>query len=142
MPRIPIFRLGGSPDKAAPPELAAATPSISLDGLSVGVDNLRHDVVLSARFADAARAQIARSIARHGEVDGLLAAETSQSSAGPSWMRSQAATAPRTKNEPADWKSMLTELHVAALNRAKKEEKITIDLLARLAVTKFLRRMI
>ena len=139
MPRIPIFRLGGSPDKAAPPELAAATPSLSLEGLFVGVDNLRHDVVLSARFADAARAQIARSIARHGEVDGLLAAETSQSSAGPSWMRSQAATAPRTKNEPADWKSMLTELHVAALNRAKKEEKITIDLLARLAVTKFLR---
>src|SRR4030081_2972553 len=34
---------------------------------------------------------------------------------------------------------MLTELHEAALNRAKKEEKIAIDLLARLAVTKFLR---
>src|SRR4030088_3037220 len=139
MPRIPIFRLGGSPDRAAPPELAAATPSLSLEGLSVGVDNLRHDVVLSARFADTARAQIARSIARHGEVDGLLAEETSQSSPGPSWLQSQAGTARRPKNEPADWKSMLTELHVAALNRAKKEEKIAIDLVARLAVTKFLR---
>src|SRR4030088_2484027 len=139
MPRIPIFRLGGSPDRAAPPELAAATPSLSLEGLFVGVDNLRHDVVLSARFADTARAQIARSIARHGEVDGLLAEETSQSSPGPSWLQSQAGTARRPKNEPADWKSMLTELHVAALNRAKKEEKIAIDLVARLAVTKFLR---
>src|SRR5260370_26299268 len=138
MPRIPIFRLGGAPDKAAP-ELAAATPSLSLEGLSVGVDNLRHDVVLSARFADAARAQIARSIARHGEVDGLLSAETSQSSPGPSWLRSRAGKAPSPKNDPAEWRSLLTELHIAALNRAKKEEKIAIDLLARLAVTKFLR---
>jgi class 3 adenylate cyclase len=138
MPRIPIFRLGGAPDKAAP-ELAAATPSLSLEGLSVGVDNLRHDVVLSVRVADTARAQIARSIARHGEVDGLLAAENSQSSPGPSWLRSQAGKAPSAKNDPAEWRSLLAELHVAALNRAKKEEKIAIDLLARLAVTKFLR---
>src|SRR5713226_3152765 len=138
MPRIPIFRLGGAPDKAAP-ELAEATPSLSLEGLSIGVDNLRHDVVLSVRVADTARAQIARSIARHGEVDGLLAAETSHSSPGPSWLRSQAGTAPRPKNDPGEWKSVLAELHVAALNRAKKEEKIAIDLLARLAVTKFLR---
>src|ERR1700682_3582533 len=99
MPRIPIFRLGGAPDRAAPPELAAATPSLSLEGLSVGVDNLRHDVVLSARFADAARAQIARSIARHGEVDGLLAAETSQSSPRPSSLRRQAGTTRRLKSE-------------------------------------------
>src|SRR3979490_758092 len=104
MQRIPIFRLGGSPDRAAPPELAAATPSLLLEGLSVGVGNRGHDVGLSARFADAARAQIARSIARHGEVDGLLAAETSQSSPGPSWFRIQAGTARRPKNGPADRK--------------------------------------
>jgi len=30
-------------------------------------------------------------------------------------------------------------MHLAALNRSKKEEKISIDLLARLALTKFLR---
>src|SRR5258708_22948727 len=105
MPRLPNFRVAGARDKAAR-ELAAATPSLSLEGLSVGVDNLRHDVVLSARFADAARAQIARSIARHGEVDGLLSAETSQSSPGPSWLQAQAAKAPRPKNEPAEWKSV------------------------------------
>jgi len=34
---------------------------------------------------------------------------------------------------------LLAELHLAALNRAKKEEKLSLDLLARLAVTKFLR---
>ena len=139
MPRIPILRLGGAPEKAELPKLAAVTPSLSLEGLSVGVDNLRHDVVLSARFADAARAQIARSIARHGEVDGLLAAETSQSSPGPSWLLNQAGKVPSPKNDPAEWRFLLSELQIAALNRAKKEEKIAIDLLARLAVTKFLR---
>ena len=34
---------------------------------------------------------------------------------------------------------MLTELHVASLNRAKAENNVAIDLLARLAVIKFLR---
>jgi hypothetical protein len=140
MPRIPIFRLGGAPDKPAAPELSASTASISLEGLSVGVDNLRHDVVLSARFAEAARAQIGKMIARHGELEGLLTPEgaSGATSRTPSWMRQQAGTA-RARSEPAEWKSVLAELHVAALNRAKREGKVAVDLLARLAVMKFLR---
>jgi hypothetical protein len=47
MPRFPIFRLGKEPEKPALPELIAAAPSIALEGLAVGVDNLRHDVALS-----------------------------------------------------------------------------------------------
>src|ERR1700722_10215920 len=138
MPRIPIFRLGGAPDKPSLPNLAASTPFVSLEGIAVGVDNLRHDVVLSPLFVELARAQIARLIARHGEVDGLLRAEASQTSQGPSWMRSQTVKA-RPKLDPAEWKSALIELQVASLNRAKKEFKLSVDLLARLAVTKFLR---
>jgi len=139
MPRLPIFRLGGAPEKPELPNLAASTPFVSLEGLSVGVDNLRHDVVLSARFMEAARAQIARLIARHGELEGLLAAEAPQSTQGPAWMRDQAGKAPRTKKDGSEWRSLLTELQVASLNRAKREFKISVDLLARLAVTKFLR---
>jgi class 3 adenylate cyclase len=139
MPRLPIFRLGKEPEKLAPPEMIAAAPSLALEGLAVGVDNLRHDVVLSPRFVDAARAQITRLIVRHGELEGLLAAETPHRNQGPSWMRSAAASQSRTPAEKADWKPVLAELHLAALNRAKKEEKISVDLLARLAVTKFLR---
>ncbi len=139
MPRLPIFRLGGAPDKPELPSLAASTPFVSLEGLSVGVDNLRHDVVLSARFMEAARAQIARLIARHGELEGLLAAEGPQVNQGPSWMRDQASKAPRTKKDASEWRSLLTELQVGSLNRAKREYKISVDLLARLAVTKFLR---
>jgi hypothetical protein len=139
MPRLPIFRLGKEPEKLAPPELIAAAPSIALEGLAVGVDNLRHDVAFSPRFVDATRAQVMRLIVRHGELEGLLAAEAPQHNQGPSWMRTAATGAARTPAEKSDWKPLLTELHLASLNRAKKEEKISIDLLARLAVTKFLR---
>jgi len=139
MPRFPIFRLGGAPEKLALPELLAAAPSIALEGLAVGVDNLRHDVALSARFVDAARANVMRLIVRHGELEGLLAAETPLHAQGPSWMRIAAVGPTRNAAEKPDWKPLLAELHLAALNRAKKEEKISVDLLARLAVTKFLR---
>src|SRR5271165_5191193 len=128
MPRFPICRLGKEPEKPALPELVSATPAIALEGLAVGVDNLRHDVALSARFVDAARAQIMRLIVRHGELEGLLAAEAPQKSQAPSWMRNAAAgptrAAARAGAEPSDWKPLLAELHLAALNRAKKEEKI------------------
>ena len=131
MPRIPIFRLGGAPDKPTVPKLAASTPSIVLEGLSVGVDNLRHDVVLSPRFVELGRAQIARLIARHGELDAVLSAEPLRSTPGPAWMRNQAGKAAQQKNDPSGWKSALAELQVGSLNRAKKESRLSIDLLAR-----------
>jgi len=116
-----------------------STPFVSLEGLSLGVDNLRHDVVLSPRVVEAARAQLARLVIRHGELEGLLASESTQASQGPSWMRNQATKTAKPKHDPGDWKSLLTELQVASLNRAKKEYKLAVDVLARLAVTKFLR---
>lgn len=139
MPRLPIFRLGKEPEKLAPPELIAAAPSIVLEGLVVGVDNLRHDVVLSPRFVEATRTHVMRLIVRHGELEGLLAAEAPLRSQGPSWVRKAGAPTNSSPAEKGEWKALLAELHLASLNRAKKEEKISVDLLARLAVTKFLR---
>jgi class 3 adenylate cyclase len=139
MPRIPFFRLGGAPEKPALPNLAASTPFVSLEGLTVGVDNLRHDVVLSPKFVELARAQIARLIIRHGELDRWLALEGPQSSGAPSWIGTQLSKAGPSKPDPGEWKSALAELQVASLNRAKKEFTLSVDLLARLAVTKFLR---
>ncbi len=137
MPRIPFFRLGQAPETPGLPALAESALSISLEGLSVGVDNLRHDVALSPRFLDAARAQMARLIVRHGEVEGLLAAEAAATTSVPSWMRPLGLAG--AKSEPTDWKSLLAQLHLAALKRSKREEKISLDQLARLAVVKFLR---
>ena len=139
MPRIPIFRLGGAPEKPALPNLAAATPFVSLEGLTVGVDNLRHDVVLSPKFVELARAQIARLIIRHGELERWLALENPQAGGSLSWIRTQFSKAGPSKPDPGEWKSVLAELQVASLNRAKKQFELSVDLLARLAVTKFLR---
>jgi class 3 adenylate cyclase len=140
MPRLPIFRLGGAPEKLALPEMIAATPALALEGLAVGVDNLRHDVALSPRLVEVARANVMRLIVHHGELGGLLAAEVQQKTQhAPTWMRTVAAQPARNPAEKSDWKALLAELHLAALNRAKKEENISVDLLARLAVAKFLR---
>jgi hypothetical protein len=140
MPRIPIFKLGSSSDENIPPVLTSYTPSLSLEGLSVGVDNLRHDVHLSPKFTESARAHVARLIARHGDVEGLLAAEAPAAVPRTAFLNKLTTVLkPGTKNDPADFKSVLTELHVAALNRAKADNNVTIDLLARLAVVKFLR---
>src|SRR6202795_1302472 len=139
MPRIPIFKLGGA-EEIVPPVLTSYTPSLSLEGLSVGVDNLRHDVHLSPKFTETARAHVARLIARHGDVDGLLAAESpTLAPRTPFLNKLSNVLKPGQKAGPGDFKSVLTELHVAALNRAKAENKVGVDLLARLAVIKFLR---
>ena len=138
MPRLPIFRLG-KPGKQQLPELKGSALSLPLRGLTVGVDNQRHDVALSPQFVEAARAQVMRLIIRYGELEGFLATEAKPQSQAPSWLRKSADTSTRNVSDKGDWKPLLAELHLVALNRAKKEENISIDLLARLAITKFLR---
>ncbi len=140
MPRIPIFRLGRSAEEALPPQLTSYAPKLALEGLQLGVDNLRHDVHLSPRFVEQARLQIARLIMRHGDMEGLLAAETAERTTGNHFIGST----PVMKAQPArlgasELKPLLAELHVSALNRAKAAENLSIDVLARAAIIKFLR---
>jgi len=144
MPRLPIFRLGSQAPKSDLPELTAGSPSLRLEGLTVGVDNLRHDVVLSARCVEAARVQIARLVGQYGEVKDLMAEAIEPAALAnvPAWMRTQQAHGKREKRNdaaPGDWKSLLKELGLAALNRAKSEGNQSVDLLARLAMIKQLR---
>ena len=136
MPLIPIFRLGQQAEKPIPPRLTTFVPAISLDGLQVGVDNLRHDVHLSPKFVEQVRLHLTRLLARHGDVEGLIAAEAAQRPGNhfTAWKPGQ-----KPQPEPADLKSLLTELHVVALNRAKAEGNQLLDMLARTAILKFLR---
>ena len=138
MPRIPFFRIGPA-EEMEPPRLASYTPSLSLEDLQLGIDNLRHDVHLSSKFVELARLQIARHIVRHGNVEGLLAAEAPPSSLGNHFIQSQPAIRQQPQAEPADLKPLLTEVHAAALNRAKADENIAVDVLGRVAILKFLR---
>lgn len=139
MPRIPIFKLGRSADDTDPPNLAAYVPELSLRGLQLGVDNLRQDVHLSPKFVEQARLHITRLLIRHGDLEALLAAEGPERarvhhSAGPDATRKAVA-----KPGASELKPLLADLHVAALNRAKAAESPAVDVLARVAVIKFLR---
>jgi len=135
MPRIPIFRLGHQAEETVPPSLTTFFPALPLQGLQVGIDNLRHDVHLSPKFVEKARLHITRLVARHGDLEGTLAAVAPDKAN--QFVRSKLAT--KSQSEPSDLKSLLTELHISALNRAKADENPILDLLARTAIVKFLR---
>lgn len=137
MARFPFFKLGHEAEAAIPPRLKAFTPSLSLENLQVGVDNLRYDVHLSPKFAEQARAQIARLLIRHGGVEELMAAQAAVRTGN----HFISAPNPRgqAKIENSDLKSTLSDLHVAALNRAKADNNPVLDLLGRAAIIKFLR---
>jgi len=139
MPRIPIFRLGRTTEEILPPRLASYSPELSLEGLQLGVDNLRHDVLLSPKFTEQVRLHIANLIVRHGGLEGLLAAETPQERGRPFAGGPNRPFKTSSKVGPADLKPLLSEQHIAALNRAKAAENLTLDLLARVATIKFLR---
>ena len=136
MPRIPIFKLGSSVD-LPPPRLSSYTPALNLGGLQLGIDNVRHDVWLSPLFCESARTHISSLIMKYGGVEGLLAAEAGASSTGArSVLAKFVPVAPRKRPE---FKPLLLDLQKSVLNQAKARGDLTIDVLGRAAVLKFLR---
>src|SRR3989475_5266567 len=136
MPRIPTTRLRPTANQLRPPRAPGYTPPISLEGLQVGVDTLRHDVQLSFKFVDQARLQIARLIVRHGGMEGLLAAEALEKARGSS---ADSMSKPTGKVQASELKPLLSDFHIAALNHAKAAGNLSVDMLARLAIIKFFR---
>jgi hypothetical protein len=128
------FLQRSSPAEARQVQLAMYTPVLALEGLTAGVDNVRHDVFLSPKFSEQARQHIARLIAKYGAVEDLVRADSVGQFRPPSVV-----TAHSKGVEPGDFKKVLADLHVAALSRAKSERNLSLDLLARVAILKFLR---
>lgn len=124
-------------DSARQLSLTSYVPSIALENLVAGIDNLRHDVFISPKFTEVTRQHIFRLIAKHGNVEDL-AADDPLARAG-SRPNGRPQGPPVKVNEAAEFKRQLTELHVTALNRAKSDNNPSIDLLFRLAVLKFQR---
>ena len=118
------------------------TPRLELEGLVAGVDNLRHDVFLSQIFAEVARNHIARLIATKGDVQDMVVPESkARMDEPPPWLtiRPPQASQRPAPPPPPEFKTALADLLVSALNRAKNENNLSLDLLARLATVKFLR---
>jgi hypothetical protein len=127
-----FLQRGSLPEHARQLTLASEWPSLALEGLVTGIDNVRHDVFLSPKFVEVARQYIFKLVAKHGNVEELASEDR------------PAGRPPRQPNlgrqsDSGEFKRVLTELHVASLNRAKAENNVSLDLLFRLAVLKFQR---
>ncbi|HKW17840.1 MAG TPA: hypothetical protein VJO35_10055 [Terriglobales bacterium] len=131
MPRIPIFKLG-SQVESVPPRLTSYTPALSLESLQLGIDNVRHDVSLSPELMKVAGAHMAKLIAKYGNIDNLMTAEPASKN-----MFSKMVAGSGKKSQ--ELKPVLVELYKSALNRAKADGNLAIDLLARASIIKFLR---
>lgn len=135
MPRIPFFKLGSS-EPVQPPRLTSYFSSLSLDGLQLGIDNLRHDVWLSPAFCKAAGESIGNLIAKYGNVESVMAATTTPAGINRSGLTKLLSG---LSKKSAEIKPLLRDLHKVLLLRAKAGEDLRIDLLGRAAILKFLR---
>ncbi len=122
--------------------LLSYAPFIALENLVPGIDNIRHDVFLSLKFSELAKQYIFKLIAKHGNVEALVDDASFSASSpirtGVRILGAPSPAPPRTSDQ-GEFKRVLTELHIASLNRAKSENNISLDLLSRLAVLKFQR---
>ncbi len=142
--RIPILRIGQTSEQWEPPFLIGYSPTLALDGLQLGIDNLRHDVHLSPKFVEQARQHVARLISKFGNVEGLIAndAPPERVQLNPNYFAGSRNAGPvkaPVKQERTELKPLLADLHLSALNRAKVAGNLAVDTLARVAIIKFLR---
>ncbi len=154
MPRIPLFKLRSREAPSPPPDLARYVPVLPLDGIQPGIDNLRSDVYLSPKFEEQMRTHLSRLIVRYGGVERVLDEHnpapveekqsremfvrpvTSSSAASPS---AGVPAAKALRSEPAEIKKLLTDVQMSILQSAKQKGNLSVDLLGRVAVVKFLR---
>ncbi|HEU4414022.1 MAG TPA: hypothetical protein VFT65_04500, partial [Candidatus Angelobacter sp.] len=129
-----FLQRGSLPEYARRLTLTSESPSLVLEGLVTGIDNVRHDVFLSPKFVETARQHIFKLIVKHGNVEELASDDRA-----PARLPMRPNGHAQRQPEGADFKRLLTELHISSLNRAKAENNVSIDLLFRLAVLKFQR---
>lgn len=99
-----------------------AAPGLRFQSLIPGVDNLRHDVQLSPTFVSFARVYILELFVKHSTAVQLLEHRVS----------------PPTPQERNELKELVQEVLLAALSRAKAEANQEVDLLANVALFKYL----
>jgi hypothetical protein len=102
-------------------ELKSYRVAIPLESLSIGVDNIHHDVFLSPKFVQVARDYLFDLIRQHTSGTYLSGIEF-------------------RNTKPVDsttFRKLLTELLQSSLTKAKHQRNIEIDLLFRVALLKF-----
>src|SRR5579863_6500975 len=102
--------------------LQAYDGELPLSSLTVGVDNIHHDVYLSPPFCESTRNYLLELIRQTVNLS-FTVQKDSRPPKGP---------------ETGMWKRQLLDLLQASLTRAKYEKKIELDLLLRISLQKFL----
>jgi hypothetical protein len=137
-----FLQRGNPAELARQLELTSYEPLLVLEDLVTGIDNVRHDVLLSTKFCDAARLHIFKLIAKYGNVEELAAefAPVRPTETTLTLTRTWEVQAPVVKPfDAAEFRHQLIDLHMVALNRAKAENNVCLDLLFYLASLKFQR---
>ena len=122
--------------------LSGYRPSIQLRDLAIGIDNLRHDVFLSSKYVELVRNHASLLVAFHGDIQDLLTPGDSnpfRTAAPQNAGRLRSQSAERPSEVAAEFKRKTAELQIAGLNLARQQGNLSIDLLLRLALVKFLR---
>jgi hypothetical protein len=110
---------------------------LPLGTLSVGVDNIHHDVFLSPIFAETSEAYLLEFIRQIANLPFLSQTDRQQSDRRQTARREHVRKAARAP-EAASWKRQLSDLLHAGLQQAKYEKNIEVDLLLRVALSKYL----
>jgi len=105
-------------------KLEPYTAEIRLANLSVGIDNIHYDVFLSPRFVEFTRKYLLDLIRQTANVPVLHGKEKNRRASGPP--------------EHAAFRKLVTEVLQESVTRAKYQQSIETDLLAHLALLKFL----
>ena len=111
-----------SAPEAARAELKSYNVTIPMSSLSIGVDNIHHDVFMSPKFAQAARDYIFDLIRQNTKASYFPGIEL-RATRGP---------------DNAAFRKLLIDLLQSALTQAKYHKNIEMDLLFRLTLLKFL----
>ena len=122
--------------------LTSDAPQFALQGLVAGVDHLRPDIFLSAKFTETARLHMANLIEQHGDVQQLARVPEDNPFGDSRYGRAhiKGDVLPQTEVDyPAKFKRYLSELQLASLRRAREADDIQLDLLCRVGLLKFLR---
>ena len=149
MAPFPFLQRGNLADHARQLTLSTYQPALTLKGLMTGVDNVRSDVFLSTKFSEAARIHLDRLVMTYGSVEDfaeepIIAPQRPASGLlGPNKPPPSPSDSGKFRAlkgyDPAEFRRMLVDIHVAGLNRAKADNNMDVDLLVRIAIIKFLR---
>ena len=102
--------------------LVRYTPELKLQALVLGVDNIRHDVHLSPELRAFTADYVYQLVLKHSGAKGLV---------------EKPAPAPSSADR-TEFKRQVQELLVAALSQARAQQNQELDLLANLALVKYL----